>query len=116
MFYCSIEHWNIFKGMLYNEIMKNQPLNLKLVKRAERVFKGGANKNRIRILDYISRENITSVWIISQTLDLDFRNTSQHLQRLEKAGLVEKFHVGPSVYHDLTPYGQKILEFIKNLK
>ena len=93
--------------------MKNNRLGEKIIKRAERVFKGGANKNRLRILDYINCEDGTSVWMISQQLKVDFRNVSQHLQRLEKAGLVQKHQVGPSVYHELTPYGVKILEFIK---
>lgn len=88
----------------------------KIVKRAERVFKGVANKNRIRILDFIIRENITSVWVISQGLKLSFANASQHLQRLEKAGLIEKHQSGLTVYHDITPYGEKVLEFIKTLE
>lgn len=88
----------------------------KIVKRAERVFKGVANKNRVRILDFIMRENITSVWAISQGLKLDFANASQHLQRLEKAGLIEKHQFGLTVYHELTPYGEKVLDFIKVLK
>lgn len=97
--------------------MKVKPLfDEKIIKRGERVFKGGANKNRLRILDYVRRENETSVWAISQKLNLDFRNTSQHLARLEKAGLVKKHHLGRAVYHDLTPYGEKIMEFIEKLK
>ena len=90
-------------------------MDWKIVKRAERVFKGVANKNRLRILDFIACENTTSVWAISQGLKLEISNVSQHLQRLEKAGLVEKHQSGLTVYHDLTPYGQKILEFIKSL-
>lgn len=95
--------------------MKKKALEEKIIKRAERVFKGGANKNRLRILDCIARDNETSVWMISQKLDMDFRNTSQHLQRLEKAGLVEKHNVGRSTYHDLTPYGEKVLKLITDL-
>jgi|SRR3990167_3844013 len=97
-------------------IMKRKALAEKMIKRAERVFKGGANKNRLRILDYVKRENETSVWAISRRLDLDFRNTSQHLARLEKAGLLEKENVGRRVYHETTPYGENILEFIQKLK
>lgn len=96
--------------------MDKKALSIKIIKRAERVFKGGANKNRLKILDYVDRENITSVWAISQGLNLDFRNVSQHIIRLEKAGLIEKFHSGHTVFHALTPYGQKILEFIQNLQ
>jgi len=91
-------------------------MNEKIIKRAERVLKGGANKNRLRMLDFISRENTTSVWAISQGLKINFANASQHLLRLEKAGLVQKRHSGLEVYHELTPYGEKILEFVKNIK
>jgi DNA-binding transcriptional ArsR family regulator len=95
---------------------KNKALNEKIIKRAERVLKGGANKNRLRILKCVQIENETSVWGISQMLDLDFRNTSQHLLRLEKAGLIEKHHFNRSVYHELTPYGKLILDFINKLE
>jgi len=88
----------------------------KIIKRAERVFKGAANRNRVRILDHIGKENITSVWAISKRLEIEFSNTSQHLQRLERAGLIEKHKQGLSVYHELTPYGERVLEFIKNMK
>ena len=87
----------------------------KVLKRVERVLKGSANKNRIRILEYIASEDETSVWAISQKLDIDFANASQHLARLEKAGLVNKNNIRRYVYHELTPYGQKILNFIKSL-
>jgi len=87
----------------------------KILKRAERVLKGGANKNRVRILDYIAHANITSVWAISQKLDISLANASQHLQRLEKAGLVEKHANVREVYHELTPYGHALLKFINDL-
>jgi DNA-binding HxlR family transcriptional regulator len=89
-------------------------VDIKLIRRAERVFKGAANKNRLKILDYINRSNNTSVWIISQTLDISFKNTAQHLERLQRAGLINKHQAGKSVYHELTPYGEKVLDFVKN--
>lgn len=90
-------------------------LDIKIVKRLERVFKGVANHNRVRILEFIAIENNTSLWQICQGLDMDVANTSQHTQRLEKAGLIEKQYVGRSVMHFLTPYGEKIYEFFKIL-
>ena len=90
-------------------------MNKKLLNRAERVLKGAANKNRIRILGYIENENETSVWAISQQLNIDFANASQHLARLEKAGLINKHNLKRYVYHELTPYGQKILDLIESL-
>lgn len=82
----------------------------------ERVFKGVANHNRIRILEFVGKANETSLWQISQGLNIELRNASQHTLRLEKAGLIEKQYVGRSVMHFLTPYGTKVLEFMKNLK
>lgn len=88
-------------------------IDIKSIRRAERVFKGVANKNRLKILDCINTENITSVWAISQTLNLDFKNVSQHLAKLEKSGLINKHQAGKLVYHELTPCGKKIIDFIK---
>ena len=84
-----------------------------MVKRMERVFKGVANRNRVKILEYIAKENETTLWQISQGLDMNFKNVSQHSARLEKSGLIEKHYIGSSVIHSLTPYGEKIYNFIK---
>lgn len=92
---------------------KAKKMDQKIVKRLERVFKGVANHNRVRILEFIATENNTTLWQISQHLAIDIANASQHTLRLEKAGLVEKQSVGRSVMHFLTPYGQKVYEFFK---
>jgi DNA-binding MarR family transcriptional regulator len=88
----------------------------KIVKRIERVFKGAANHNRIKILDFIATQNKTTLWQISQRLKLKFRNVSQHTDRLVKAGLIRKQPAGRQVWHFLTPYGRKVYEFMKTLK
>lgn len=85
----------------------------KIVRRIERIFKGVANHNRVRILDFIACENETSLWQISQGLDIEFRNVSQHTAKLEKAGLIEKQYIGRTVMHFLTPYGHQIYKFLK---
>lgn len=87
----------------------------KIVKRIERVFKGAGNHNRIKILDFVARENNTTLWQISQGVNLDFRLTSHHAEVLNKAGLIEKHYLGRSVMHELTPYGEKIYDFMKTL-
>jgi len=97
--------------MVYNKIMKK-----KIVKRLERIFKGVGQQKRVRIIDFIARENNTTLWQISQGLDIEFRNASHHTEILEKAGLIEKNYVGKSVMHFLTPYGEKVYEFMKTLK
>ena len=90
-------------------------MDQKIIKRLERIFKGAGNHSRIRILEYVSGSNETSIWAMSETLNLDFRLTSHHASVLEKAGLISKYHIGPSVYHEITPYGQIILDTIKKL-
>ena len=87
----------------------------KIVKRIERVFKGAGNHNRIKILQYIAEANDTTLWQISEGLNLDFRLASHHTEVLEKAGLIEKKYLGRQVMHFLTPYGEKIFEFMKTL-
>lgn len=91
-------------------------MNQKFAKRIERVFKGVANHNRAKILEFIAKENNTTLWQISQNLEIEFKNASQHTARMEKAGLIKKQYVGRSVMHFLTPYGQKIYDFIKTLE
>jgi len=91
-------------------------MNEKIIRRSERILKGVGNHNRIRILDFIAKADETSLWAISQKLDLDFRLASHHATILEKAGLISKHYQGAKVYHELTPYGEKVLEFIKDLK
>lgn len=88
----------------------------KIAKRLERVFKGVANHNRVKILEYIAEENETTLWQISQGLKIDFKNASQHTARMEKAGLIKKEYFGRSVMHYLTPYGEKVYKFIRTLE
>lgn len=88
----------------------------KIAKRMERVFKGVANHKRARILEFIAKENNTALWQISQGLKIEFRNTSHHTEALVKAGLVKKQYVGRAMMHFLTPYGQKVYDFMKTLE
>lgn len=86
-----------------------------MAKRMERVFKGVANHNRARMLEFIAVQDETTLWQISQGLNINFKNASQHTSRLEKAGLIKKQYVGRQVMHFLTPYGQRVYEFMKIL-
>lgn len=90
-------------------------MNHKIAKRIERVFKGVAHHKRARILEFIAKENNTTLWQISQGLDIEFRNASHHTEIMEKAGLIEKKYAGRSMMHFLTPYGQKVYDFFKQL-
>ena len=88
----------------------------KIAKRVERVFKGIAHQKRARILEFIAKQNGATVWQISQSLKIEFKNASQHTARIERAGLIEKRYVGRAVAHFLTPYGQKVYNFIQTLR
>lgn len=91
-------------------------MNKKMVKRFERIFKGAGNHYRIRILLLLGENEDYSLWAISQKLNADFRTISGHTEKLKHAGLIQKRYAGQTVYHELTPYGEKVLDFIKNLK
>ena len=91
-------------------------MNEKLVRRFERIFKGAGNHYRIKILLLLTKDTDCSLWAISQKLNADFRTISGHTERLKQSGLIQKRHLGQKVYHELTPYGEEILEFIKNFK
>ena len=91
-------------------------MEIKKVRRIERVFKGVANHNRVRILEFIATQNKTTLWQIGQRLNINIKNASQHTERLKKAGLIEKSYFGQQVMHILTPYGQKIYDFIRTFK
>ncbi len=86
----------------------------KTVKTLERHFKGVANHRRIQILLYVARHPDTTVYILTEQLKCNFRTTSAHTQRLVTAGLIEKQYRGVEVMHNLTPYGERFVAFIKD--
>ena len=91
-------------------------MNEKIVRRFERIFKGAGNHYRIRILLLLGENTDYSLRAISQKLNADFRTISGHTEKLKNAGLIQKRYSGQTVYHELTPYGDKVLVFIKDLK
>jgi DNA-binding transcriptional ArsR family regulator len=85
-------------------------------KKAERIFKGVASKNRLEILVLLQKEAELSVLDIAEKLKLDFKNAAQHVSKLEIAGLVMKRHDGNFVRMALTNRGKSILEFYRILE
>lgn len=82
----------------------------------ERIVKGFANHNRLKILELIARTPGLSVADISETLSIGYENASDHIRKLAIAGLVMKRNDGPHVRHRLTPRAVIILAFCKKLK
>ncbi|MDO8183360.1 MAG: winged helix-turn-helix domain-containing protein [bacterium] len=81
----------------------------------ERLLKGVANHNRLKILELLNKETELSVADISDKLKLGYENASDHIRKLAMAGLLMKRNDGPNVRHKLTPRAISILAFCKTL-
>jgi len=84
--------------------------------RIEKLTKGLANHRRIEILDTIYGKPELSVLEISQKLKVNFKTISEHIRRLNIAGLVYKNSDGTSIRHILSPRGKTILKFLRTLE
>lgn len=89
---------------------------MKTAKQMERHFKGIANHWRINILMLVSKKpNITLDGIVAE-LKGNFKTISEHSKKLVQAGLLNKKYEGRNVTHSLSPYGEKVISFIKSFK
>lgn len=82
----------------------------------ERIVKGFANHRRIDILALLQKTPELSVEEISDTLHVNFKTASEHIQRLAIAGLVLKRHEGNMVRHKVTRRAESILKFLRILE
>lgn len=82
----------------------------------ERLIKGVANHNRLRILELLENESELSVTDISDKLRMGYENTSDHIRKMAIAGLLMKRNDGPNVRHKLTPRANTMLAFCKRLQ
>jgi len=85
-------------------------------RKTERIIKGFANHNRLRILELLDKKPELSVADISDRLKIGYENTSDHIRKMLIAGLLMKRNSGPSVLHKLTPRAKSILVFCKRLQ
>jgi len=79
----------------------------------ERIIKGFANHNRIKILGLLGKESNLSVQEISEKVKSDFKNVSAHITKMAIAGLVTKKNEGNIIRHKLTRRGKSILQFVR---
>ncbi|HEY9584536.1 MAG TPA: MarR family transcriptional regulator [Candidatus Paceibacterota bacterium] len=86
------------------------------LKKAEKIFKGVAHKNRLAVLLLLKNRPELSVIEISEVLKIELKNTAQHVAKLEASGLVMKRHDGNFVRLALTRRGKSILEFYRILE
>jgi DNA-binding transcriptional ArsR family regulator len=85
-------------------------------RKVERLLKGCANHNRLKILELLDKEPELSVADISEKLKIGYENASDHIRKMAVAGLLMKRNDGPSVRHRLTPRAVSILVFCKRLQ
>ena len=85
-------------------------------RKIERLIKGVANHNRLKILELLQKEPELSVSDISERLKIGYENASDHIRKMAIAGLLMKRNDGPNVRHKLTPRALSILVFCKRLQ
>jgi len=87
---------------------------MKTAKQIEKHFKGVSNHHRINILLLIHKNSNITLDQISTQLNANFKTISEYTRRLAHASLLTKKYRGKSVLHSLSPYGEKIIKFIKS--
>jgi DNA-binding MarR family transcriptional regulator len=87
---------------------------MKKPKQLERYFKGAANHRRIEILFLLDDAGDISLEKIAGLLNCNFKTLSDHTKRLVHAGLLNKRYQGRQVIHQLSPYGEKFVKFLKS--
>jgi len=83
------------------------------VRKGERIFKGVAHQYRLQILSLLRGEPELSVIEISEALKTGLKNISQHVAKMETAGLLMKRREGNFVKMKLTSRGKSILQFYR---
>jgi predicted transcriptional regulator len=89
---------------------------MKTATQLERYFKGAANHRRLEILLLIDSKPNLSLESITDLLDANTKTISEHTRKLVQAGLLNKRYEGRSVSHNLSPYGELFVKFIKDFK
>ncbi len=81
------------------------------MKKLEKIFKGLANKRRLEIIKLLKRNNLP-VLDIAEALNLSFRSTSKHLQRLANAEILAMERRGRLTIYELNEGYDKFLDFL----
>ena len=67
-----------------------------------KLFKALANPRRVELLIHLKRHRIMNVSFAAEKLDLSFRSTSKHLQKLEEVGLVDRKKISNEAHYSLS--------------
>lgn len=82
----------------------------------ERITKGFAHRNRLRILFLLEKEPDLNLLDIAERLKMNFKNAGEHTRKLVIAGLISKKYKGASVQHTITQRGKQVLKFCRTLE
>ena len=91
-------------------------MKIKTAKQMERHLKGISNHRRIEILLLIDRQTEITLESIVSTLKANEKTIGEHTRRLFHAGLINKSNKGNFVLHTLSPYGKKVVKFLKEFQ
>ena len=80
----------------------------------ERHFKGISNHWRISILILVKKNPRINLDDMVTELKGNFKTISEHTRKLVQAGLLNKKYKGRNVIHSLSPYGERVVDFIKS--
>ena len=86
------------------------------IKEIEKISKGLANHNRIKILLALDKEPGMTLFNIADEIKAGFRNVSEHSRKLVAGGLITKKYKGQAVEHRLTQRGKEALRFCRMIK
>ncbi len=86
------------------------------IEELEKVGKGMANRNRLKILLALNQEPGLCLVDLAEKTKISFRNASEHCRKLLAGGLISKKYRGQAVEHRLTPRGKAVLGFYRMIK
>jgi len=87
----------------------------KQIELLEIYFKAVANRKRIKILSLVQEEPGITVFKITEMLGIQYQTGASHLQKLWRAGLVDKKYRDTDVIHTITYKGEMFFDFAKHL-
>ncbi len=71
-------------------------------KNLEKILKAVANKRRLAILDYLSKEKIVNVGGIAEHINLSFKSTSRHLAVFRATDIVDREQIGLENFYSIS--------------
>ena len=82
----------------------------------ERHLKGLANHWRLQILLLLLDNSSLNLLAISEAVGGNLKTIAEHTRRLYIAGLIDKQYRGREVIHNLSPYGERFIKFVKSFQ